>query len=407
MSRYLFFPFPLYSHMLPTLAVMEELLAHGEEVTCFLPEHFRQIIEATGARFRAYHFDLVEQEELQAIGPADGDKSIALFLSRMFRKSPEVIPPLLESIREEQGDCIVAECMFLWPRIAARILHLPTIGLCPTYAIPGAESGDRTHEQFKAKLYQQFKKQATEHSPLEDGLALLSRTYGLSIPELRSLQGTAEPLTIVFQPRAFRPDGDTFDERFLFVGPSFQRKRYSSTSFPLEQLNQHPLVYISLGTNFNNQLDFYRQCFLAFSGTEWQVVLSYGTRLDPALLPPSPSNFLLAPQVPQLEVLPRADVFISHGGMNSVMESLYYGVPLVVIPQTRQEEAAHRVRELELGIVLDKETLTADRLREATTRAAHDPDIHARASTMRQAIQEAGGPKRAAEAIIQFTNGSH
>jgi UDP:flavonoid glycosyltransferase YjiC (YdhE family) len=69
-------------------------------------------------------------------------------------------------------------------------------------------------------------------------------------------------------------------------------------------------------------VDFYQMCFDAFAQTEWQVVLSFGTRIDPAALKEPPANFLIAPHVPQLEVLSRADLFISHGGMNSTMESL-------------------------------------------------------------------------------------
>jgi MGT family glycosyltransferase len=184
-------------------------------------------------------------------------------------------------------------------------------------------------------------------------------------------------------------------------------QRYYSGDFSLERLNKRPLLYISLGTAFNNQVDFYQMCFDAFAQSGWQVVLSFGTHIDPAALKEPPTNFLIAPHVPQLEVLSRADLFISHGGMNSTMESLWFGVPLVVVPQMiEQEMNAHRVQELGLGLALDKETLTAEKLRAAVEQVAHDPSLYARVQAMQQEIRQAGGYQRAADAIICYTHGA-
>jgi len=130
-------------------------------------------------------------------------------------------------------------------------------------------------------------------------------------------------------------------------------------------------------------VEFYQQCFAAFDDTAWQVILSYGTRIEQAALGAIPRNFLVAPQVPQLEIPPRTDIFLSHGGMNSVMESLSFGVPLVVIPHIlAQEVTARRVQELGLGLALDTATVTADHLREAVAQVAHDPTFRKRAQDM-------------------------
>lgn len=395
-AKYVFFNFPAHGHVNPTLAIVEELIARGEEVVYYLTEAFRQTIEATGATFRASHFRLSDQGHASAFGSADVNRQLAMLPMYMIQKSGQMVPPLLESVRAEQADCIVCDRMFLWARMVAHILHIPAVALCPTYAM-------NAHFNLYASFARNSPVSPDVMASLNNELAQLSATYGVPLFDTHSLRLDAEPLTLVFLPRAFQPAGETFDEHFLFVGPSLQARRHESGAFPLEQVESRPTLYISLGTVFNDQVDFYQICFAAFGDTEWQVVLSLGTRVDRAALQAIPHNFLAAAHVPQLEVLPHTDIFLSHGGMNSVMESLSYGVPLIVIPHILEQEAtAQRVQELGLGIALDKATITTDVLREAVAQVAHDPTFRTRAQAMQQTIHEAGGYQRATDAIMHY-----
>ena len=100
------------------------------------------------------------------------------------------------------------------------------------------------------------------------------------LADLFSLFSGVEQLNIIFIPKEFQPAAETFDDRYLFVGPSIL-PRYEAPNFPLDQLNSDwPLLYISLGTVANNQLEFYKLCFEAFGDQPWQVVLSVGKRID-------------------------------------------------------------------------------------------------------------------------------
>ena len=133
-------------------------------------------------------------------------------------------------------------------------------------------------------------------------------------------------------------------------------------------------------------------------------MLSRGKQVDPAALGPIPENFLVSAYVPQLDILSRARVFITHAGMNSVMESLYYGVPMVAVPQMQEQVVtALRIAELGLGIVLEKEAINVATLREAVERVANDPALRQRVEHMQQLTRDSGGYKRATDAIIQFT----
>ena len=89
------------------------------------------------------------------------------------------------------------------------------------------------------------------------------------------------------------------------------------------------------------------------------------------------------------------------------MESLYYGVPIVAIPQMpEQAMTARRVEELGLGLMLDRSTLTAESLRLSVERIMTEPSFHTHVSAMQQHVHDAGGYKRAANAILTFASSS-
>jgi len=224
------------------------------------------------------------------------------------------------------------------------------------------------------------------------------------LADLFSVFSHAEQLNIIFIPKEFQPAVETFDDRYLFVGPSIL-PRHEAPDFPFDQLSsERPLLYISLGSIFTNQPEFYKQCFAAFADQPWQVVLSIGKHIDPTTLGPVPVNFLLSPYVPQLDILPRTRLFVTHAGTNSVMESMYFGVPMVLIPQQPEQQMhAQRVVDLGLGVMLDKGSVTASTLRDAVERVAHDEAYRERVQQMKQITREAGGYQRAVDAIMQFT----
>jgi MGT family glycosyltransferase len=116
-----------------------------------------------------------------------------------------------------------------------------------------------------------------------------------------------------------------------------------------------------------------------------------------------PENFLLEDYVPQLEVLQHSRSFITHGGMNSTMEAFYFGVPLIVVPQTvEQERTAQQVEKLGLGLQLDKEVLSAEVLRNAVKQVTEDETLQPRLLAMQQEIQRAGGYRRAVDEILAY-----
>jgi MGT family glycosyltransferase len=208
-----------------------------------------------------------------------------------------------------------------------------------------------------------------------------------------------EKLKIVYTSRHFQPFADEFDESYRFVGPSIA-DRAESVEMELPEPSTRPLVYVSMGTLFNKDAGFYRACFEAFGDRDLRVVLSTGgqTSIDDA-----PPNFVVRDYVPQLEVLERASAFVTHGGMNSVSESFYYGVPVVVIPQmSEQAIVGDRARSLGAGLMITKAGVTPSALRESVERVLADKSFAQSARAIGDSFRTAGGFERAADEILAF-----
>ncbi len=400
MATYVFLNMPGYGQVNPTFAVAQELVNRGQKVIYYLPETFRETVLATGADFRPYDSLMTNMQ----IPSAMQQRGAALPMSmRMAEECRKVLPQVLDRIRADQPDVIVYGAWCVWARIVVQVLQKPAVSLRPTYAMNEHFNMDSLWEQFSDQ-YSPIRSNRREMiGKMQADMKEICEIYHVPPLDWISAFTQAEALNIVFLPKAFQPEAESFDERYLFVGPAIL-SRHEAIDFPLEKLTgERPVLYISLGTAFNNQPQFFKDCFEAFRGQDWQVVLSRGRRVDPAALGPVPDNFLVAPYVPQLAILPHTSVFVTHCGMNSTMESLFYGVPMVTVPQ-RPEQAmtARRVADMGLGIPLDKETVNATILREAVERVAHDPAYYERTLQMQQLIQEAGGYRRAADAIMQF-----
>nr|BBH91613.1 glycosyl transferase family 1 [Thermosporothrix sp. COM3] len=396
MAKYVFFNLPAFSHIQPTLAVVEELITRGEEVIYYLPEEFRAQIETTGAVFRSYPFELFSQEQTSPFSTEyhihDIQVRLAVLQAYMIKQCMSIVPSLVESVRAERPDCLLYDGMFLWARLIAEILQIPRIVLRASY--------DLTDNPY-ANLLRVFSSSSEMIQTLNHELAGLCERYGLPRYEVNSFTEDNPSLSIAFIPRSFLPDPAQFDGRFLFVGPSL-RTRWQARH-ALQDAETEKQLYIALGSIYTNQAEFYRLCFAAFGDTAWHVRLSIGTQLEPEALGPAPQNFLIAPRFSQLEILARTTIFVSHGGLNSVMESLYSGVPLVIVPETSEHEAiGTRVAELGAGIKLEKASLTAECLRDAVDLVANDPSFAVRAGELQQQLQEAGGYRRAADAIMHY-----
>ena len=145
-------------------------------------------------------------------------------------------------------------------------------------------------------------------------------------------------------------------------------------------------------------------CFEAFENDDVQVILSTGENAPEACTGEAPRNFIVRRFVPQLDVLARASAFVTHGGMNSVSESLYHGVPVVVIPQTGEQAiVGRRAEQLGAGLYPGERRCHPESLRASVQHLLGDSRFREQAVRVRESLRSAGGVERAVDAIIAFT----
>ncbi|WP_408894878.1 macrolide family glycosyltransferase [Paenibacillus taichungensis] len=394
MARVLFINGGSEGHVNPTIGVVQELITRGEEVVYFTIEAYRERMEKTGAIVRTF----------------DGQKFIKAFVSGgrtyllervngLLLTADIIIPSVLEQIKGEHFDYIIHDSMFGCGHLLAQILKLPAINSCTSFA--------QTEESFDHLMQHFFLNVPAEIvQPIKDSFHSLTirlqEKYDVEIASPYEVFCNPAQLTIVYTTREFQPNGEGFDHTYQFVGPSIF-SRLTDDDFDLTAIKGKRLIYISLGTIFNQALDFYRLCLKALGNTDHTIVMSVGDRTQLADLGAIPENFIVKRYVPQMDVLQSAKLFITHGGMNSTNESLYYGVPLIILPQSADQPIiAEQVVTRGAGLRLQMQTLTASQLREAVDHVLSAPSFEKTAANLRESFRKSGGYHYAVDAIFEF-----
>ncbi|MBK5503336.1 MGT family glycosyltransferase [Bacillus sp. RC55] len=395
MANVLVINFPGEGHINPTLAIVSELIQRGETVVAYCIEDYRKKIEATGAEFRAFENFLSQINIMERVN--EGGSPLTM-LSHMIEASERIVTQIVDETEGEKYNYLIYDNHFPVGRIIANILQLPSVSSCTTFAF----------NQYITFNDEQESRQIDENDPLYQsclaGMEQWKERYGMDCNSLYDIMNHPGDITIVYTSKEYQPYSDVFDESYKFIGPSIATRKEIG-SFPIEDLKNKKVVFISMGTVFNEQPEFYEKCFEAFKGIDATVILVVGKKININQFKDIPYNFKVYNYVPQLEVLKHTDVFVTHGGMNSSSEALYYGVPLVVVPVTGDQPlVAKRVAEVGAGIRLDRKELTPELLREAVKKVMDDATFKEKSRKVGETLRDAGGYKKAIEEIEKFVS---
>ena len=202
-------------------------------------------------------------------------------------------------------------------------------------------------------------------------------------------------------PAAFDFESSHWPSQFHHTGPFHDGKGRDKLDFPWERLTGDPMVYASMGTIVNGRADVFRTIVAALAKhRDLQLVLSIGNQIDPEQIGSAPSNAIIVRQAPQLELLKKASVCITHAGLNTVLESLAQGVPQVAIPVgLDQPGVAARIAYRRTGVVTSLDKLTVSHLSSLITEVLANSIFGDNARKLQKAIAAANGLSVAAGLI--------
>lgn len=175
---------------------------------------------------------------------------------------------------------------------------------------------------------------------------------------------------------------------------------HAKTEFPFARLNGRPLIYASLGTIQNKRIEVFHTIAAACASLPVQLVIAHGGALSKEAANQLPGSPLVVSYAPQLEVIQRASLVITHGGLNTTLDALSCGVPMIVIPFVHEQPAiARRVEWTGTGEIVWSKQLSADRLRTAIELVLLNSEYQAAALRLKASCDEAGGATKASDII--------
>ena len=384
MKSIMFFCIPAHGHHNPLLAVAKELVSRGDAVRFYSFNEFKEKVEATGATFVGCDEYLAEVAQ----GVITGEETMSTTEMTIvdLQTTARMDSFLQKEVEEFKPDVIVSDSVCFWGKLTARKYKIPMVVSTTTFAF-NRHSASYMKNSF-AEIMDLIKGQKSINAELKK-----LEQYGYHEKSIMPLvQNDNFTDTIVYATKKYQPFSNTFSNHYAFVGPSL------FTDYLPDKKNERPLVYISLGTVVSNKPDFYKKCVEALKDENVDVIISCGRAVDPESLNSLAKNVKVYSKVNQLEVLSKANVFLTHNGMNSTSESLYMATPMVLFPQTNEQRAvARRVKEMGAGFELKGESVSE--IHDAIMEVLGNAKYTDAAKVCSDDFRSNSGPKEAADFI--------
>ncbi|MDA1236151.1 MAG: glycosyltransferase [Acidobacteria bacterium] len=409
MARFGFFSLPLIGHLNPMAALSQELERRGHETSFFNIPELGEAAQARRCRFVEFG------AKTCPLG------SMTAGFKRLTRLSgPEadcaglaVSDRYAEAVFAEAGPIVAEACIDVWlvdqfdysAASLAAYFKKPLVTLAvallrnhedgvPGFSgeLPSADSESRQRDQLANEKLLELSR------PHRERVSWHRQAMGLS--PFRYEDVWSKLAQISQQPAEFEFPRRELPECFHFTGPFIDEASHPRVDFPWERLDRRPLIYASLGTLKSNY-ELLRKVCEALEGADMQLVVSLGGE-EPLEAPQLPGGPLAVRFAPQLKLLERADLMVTHAGMNSSLECLAYGVPMVVLPLAHDQFGiAARVEWSGVGVRVQPEERTVERLKESIQTIFGTPKYREAAQDFARLIRDRNGLSRAADIVEQ------
>lgn len=396
-------------HLNPLIALSRQLVARGHRVTLFQHPELEEYVRGRGLEFSAIAIPGSSSTGQHQGGtnqrrPRTRIGEIAYRLRRIEGDMEAFLREYPAAIREAGVNTLIMGEISLSGPTLAEILRLPYFIV--STSIPHNFGWDAPRSIASPGSYMdRLQKELLEVSvlrmkgPVGRSLDRYRRNIGLG--SIRNIEKTFPELAHITQwPQCLDLPRSVLPTNFFYTGPFVDEAGRAFVEFPWSRLDGRPLVYASLGTTRKSGTAIFHRIAEACSRLDLQLVISLGGRRDPALLSDLPGKPLVVGNAPQLELLKRAQIVISHAGPNTVLETLMEGKPLLALPMALDQPAvAARLAALGVAEVLPADNRSTEQLRTALLKVQNDPSYRNAALKLQSEMQSLCGLERAADII--------
>lgn len=400
-------------HLNPMTALGHALKQRGHRVTLMNVLDVQPRALAAGLEFWAIGeaaFPVGAMAKTHAkLGQLSG-MAASLYTIKIFEQAAAMFLQEAPAIIKSTGiDALLIDQTSFGASTVADFLGIPFISICCALmlnhepAVPPVYQSWRYQPGSWARLRNQAGHQfmAAGTSPVTRLIAKYRRRWNL--PSFKNSNDAYSQLAqLGQQPAEFEFPRQSLPDCFHFTGPYTNPFSREPVFFPFDRLTGQPIIYASLGTVQNRLFETFKTIAEACQGLDAQLVITLGGGNLPEALPALPGSPLVVAYAPQLELLQRATLAITHAGMNTTLECLSNGVPMVAIPIANdQPGVAARIAWTGAGEVVPLQRLTVSRLRVAIRQVLTQNMYKQNALRLQAAIQTAGGVQKAADIIEQ------
>lgn len=408
MSRVVFIGLSADGHINPTLSIVKELMLRGEEVIYIVSNKYKDLIAAVGCKqiefkysrflFGSHHLNSkgkrTEQEFLNSIEQFYESLEYQIALANKLKI-------LIQNL---DADYIIHDSTIFYIKYICSELHIPCISSMTLFAL-----NEKMFVKSKM-LLSDFYSVSLENTPefVIDQIKQIELKsylkYGYK-HEFLDNSMTKQELNIVYTSKEFQPYLNLLDNSYHFAGNNIQYRQSLEKKQDYNLPNKQNVVLISFGSIISGNkdlVDWYAELMKYFSKYNATFILNIG-KLQKTLFDFIPNNFILKNGLNQLEILNLSDLFITHGGMNSVSEAIQLNTPMIVLPQAMDQFiVAEQIERTNIGRIIKSDKIDFGELESLVSEILTNPNYNQNIEYIASTYRNTGEEKVAVDKILEY-----